>query len=375
MEQVKEAFDKGKRRRSNPEYHRYSNRIYDLRRTIKWMKENGHTDSPHIQEMQRQITTLDSRRKTLPSVNLYDTAYRRLYYCRYTDDVIFGIIGSKVDARGVMAHVRDFVQTALHLGIAEAKSTIHHAKEGTIFLGYEVLTRSSDKLVREKRGQTSTLCRTVAERMRLRIPEKKLRTFCHHNACGNYATCHAVHRPAWEERSDTEIILAYNAELRGLANYYSLAYSAKSRLGKLYYLWRTSLFKTLAAKHRTTVATIAQRLRKGSDCVYAYPMPGKQSHLRVFSLRDLQQPEPAGIDTSPNVYAFTLTRTEIVRRLNAETCEYCGTTRGLLRGPSCAKTERCHGQGALAADDGRHAPEDVGALRGLSCPAPSRLTA
>jgi group II intron reverse transcriptase/maturase len=328
MEQVKEAVDKGKRRRGNPEYHRLSNHIYNLRRQIRGMQENGRSESPRIQEMKRQIKALDSRRKALPSVNLYDTAYRRLYYCRYADDVLIGIIGNKAEARWVMARVRDFLHTALHLHLAEAKSTIRHAKEGTSFLGYEVLTRSSDKLVRERRGQTHTLCRTVAERMRLRIPEKQLRRCCHQNGYGNYESCRAVHRPAWGERSDAEVILAYNAELRGLANYYSLAYSAKSRLAKLYYLWRTSLVKTLAAKHRTTVAKIARRLRKGNDFVYAYPTKGMQRHLKVFSLKDLRQPEPGEIDIPPNVSPFTLTRTEIVRRLNAETCEYCGTTKG-----------------------------------------------
>ena len=58
----------------------------------------------------------------------------------------------------------------------------------------------------------------------------------------------AMHRAAWLNRSDAEIIMAYNAELRGLANYYCLAYAAKTRLNKLQYIWKGGLFKTLAAK-------------------------------------------------------------------------------------------------------------------------------
>ncbi|WP_414017023.1 group II intron reverse transcriptase/maturase, partial [Dickeya undicola] len=38
--------------------------------------------------------------------------------------------------------------------------------------------------------------------------------------------------------------------MRGLANYYRLAYCAKFSLRKLWFLWETSLLKTLAFKLR-----------------------------------------------------------------------------------------------------------------------------
>jgi hypothetical protein len=34
------------------------------------------------------------------------------------------------------------------------------------------------------------------------------------------------------------------------------------------------------------------------------------------------------IDIEPHTYAYTLPRTEIIQRLNAGICEYCGTTKG-----------------------------------------------
>ena len=51
--------------------------------------------------------------------------------------------------------------------------------------------------------------------------------------------------------NDAEIILAYNGELRGLANYYALAHNGKRDMGKLAYIWQRSLLKTLAQKHKT----------------------------------------------------------------------------------------------------------------------------
>jgi hypothetical protein len=34
------------------------------------------------------------------------------------------------------------------------------------------------------------------------------------------------------------------------------------------------------------------------------------------------------VDLQPNTCVFTLGRTEIIQRLNAERCEYCGTEKG-----------------------------------------------
>jgi hypothetical protein len=52
---------------------------------------------------------------------------------------------------------------------------------------------------------------------------------------GNYESLHPSARPGWVQMDDAEILLAYNAEMRGLANYYALANGAKRGLSKLMY--------------------------------------------------------------------------------------------------------------------------------------------
>jgi len=57
----------------------------------------------------------------------------------------------------------------------------------------------------------------------------------------------ARHKPEWNALSDAEIILAYNGELRGLANYYALAHDVKRDMGKLAFIWKQSLLNNVSS--------------------------------------------------------------------------------------------------------------------------------
>ncbi|MFL5667620.1 MAG: group II intron reverse transcriptase/maturase, partial [Ktedonobacteraceae bacterium] len=122
----------------------------------------------------------------------------------------------------------------------------------------------------------------------------------------------------------------YNAELRGLANYYALALNAKTVMHKLAQVWRVSLLKTLANKHKTSVNKVAKRLK--TDDGYALIVPGEKKTrvIRIFRLKDLRKPLPSDpeIDKQPNVYIWTLSRSEVIKRLNRGQCEYCETKQG-----------------------------------------------
>ncbi|WP_336313901.1 group II intron reverse transcriptase/maturase, partial [Escherichia coli] len=74
----------------------------------------------------------------------------------------------------------------------------------------------------------------------------------------------AVHRSSLQNLSEAEIVLTFNAEMRGLANYYSLALDMKYKLSKLYFIWQISLFKTLANKRRSSVNKVAKSLRQNN---------------------------------------------------------------------------------------------------------------
>ena len=71
------------------------------------------------------------------------------------------------------------------------------------------------------------------------------------------------HRPALQNLDDYDIVQTYGAEYRGIVGYYLLA-SDVWRLSALRWHAETSMLKTLAAKHQSTVSKMAAKLQ-GQD--------------------------------------------------------------------------------------------------------------
>jgi group II intron reverse transcriptase/maturase len=348
METMQGAYTKGRWRAKNPAYQAYCTTIQRLRRHITRQQAQGNNASPEVRAMKRHITKLDAARKTMPSSDPMDAGYRRFRYCRYADDMAIGIIGPKEDAQHVMEQVKCFLAQHLRLQTAEEKSGIYHATEGIRFLGYDMRTYSGERLRKVKRHDSPyyTLSRTIAKDVQLHVPQEKVRLFCQRKGYGDWDRLRPSHKPAWLMRSDVEIVLAYNAELRGFANYYGLATDVNQVLKKLEYLLKGSLLKTLANKHKTTVGKTVQALHQGSDYVYRYSVKGQAKHLKLYALKDLKSPAKNGarVDVQPNIAPYTLTRTEIVQRLNAEKCEYCGQEQGYFEVHHVRKLKDLHGK-------------------------------
>jgi RNA-directed DNA polymerase len=329
IKNLKEQFTRGKTRKRNKVYEQGSREIRRLRQQWDTLKREGGAKE-NLQEIQREIKRIQRLRRQIPSGDPFDDGYKRLHFCRYADDFVIGITGSRADAEAVRQEVRRFIQEALKLTIAEEKSHIRHAKEGVTFVGYEVKTYSGNKTVKVKRGPRYTTFKSVSERIQFHIPSGRLQKFCADKKYGNYATIKALHKANLMVLDDAEIILAYNGELRGLANYYALAYSIKREMNRLEYIWQMSLFKTLAAKYQISVRKIAKRLK--TEDGYSLTIQGdkKTRVIKVFRLKDLKQPNPTDrtIDTPPDTLSLTLSRSELIRRLNTKKCEYCETTTG-----------------------------------------------
>ncbi len=68
------------------------------------------------------------------------------------------------------------------------------------------------------------------------------------------------HRSRLQNLGDYDIVRIYGAEYRGVVNYYLLAQDAW-RLHTLHWHALTSMLKTLAARHRSTVTKMADRHR------------------------------------------------------------------------------------------------------------------
>jgi len=329
MKTLKEQFDKGKRRKGNRAYIRHSNKIHRLRKKGDKLKGKENTKGT-LQAIQKDIKEIQRQRRHLPSSDPFDEGYKRLSYCRYADDYVISIIGSKADAERIQQEVKRFIQETLKLNIAEEKSHIRHSKQGVIFVGYWLRTYSGARVVKVLCNGRHTTRKSMSEQFQIQIPPGKLQKFCAEKRYGSYENVDGRHKAELSTLSDAEIILAYNGELRGLANYYALAHSVKGEMNKLAHIWQTSLLKTLAHKHKTHVTTIAKRLKTDDGYVHTVQEKGKTRIIRLFRLKDLKT-SPVNyqsIDIPPNTFALTLSRSELIRRINAEQCEYCETKEG-----------------------------------------------
>ena len=331
LAEMRRTFHHGRRRAPNPRDQRQAEHMCRLSRNIDRRRAEGQPDASTIREITPQINGLDKARKGWVSGDPCDRTYnQRRLYRRDADDWVIGVIGSHDEAQDVMAQVKSFLERVLHRPMAEEKSGRHHAADGATCLGYDVRRSSGAQILRVARGRRHTPQRSIAERLPLHVPAVKLRRCCQTKGEGTDPRFHASASNGLRHRSDVDIMLTDNAEMRGVAHDDGLATQAKSGLRTRYDLWPCSLLKTLAAKQRTTVRQMATPLQQGRDLVYSHQVTGKTHRLQVFARRDMTPPLANGrmVDHQPNTSQDTWGRTDIVQRLNAERCEYCGQAQG-----------------------------------------------
>lgn len=318
------AFNRGVRRKPNPEYCRLSNLI-SLRRVNLRKHGDSHAKA---ERWRREMREMEAVRARLPSVDMHDEGFKRLHYVRYADDFLIGVVGAKAEAAQVMAEVQAFVEGPLKLTISTEKSRMGALSEGAIFLGYGVKSRRTSKRMKcrmETQGRAVyAVKRTVTGHIHLSAPEEKVRAFAMAKGYGvmDAGQTDIRFRAPMLPLSDYEIVAQYNAELRGFANYYALA--PKYYLNRLEWMAHTSLYKTLARKHDVTWAKVFARMRcpvHGSSLVYR--LDGEDRRLKVFRLKH-RSPVSRDPDRPPNTFNFA-SRSELLLRLGARRCEYCAT--------------------------------------------------
>ena len=132
MAEMKSGFDHGAKRRANPGYAALERRVLRLRRKIDALRA-VRADEAEIRACMKRIKAIDRERRKVPSVDPMDPNFRRLRYCRYADDFLIGIIGSKADAREMMTTVQNFLSERLNLAVSPEKSGIKIASKGAPF--------------------------------------------------------------------------------------------------------------------------------------------------------------------------------------------------------------------------------------------------
>lgn len=327
------GFDEGKWRRRNPDCRHLKSRLQYARERARELRALGRDDEvqPWLDRTRKTIAEM----RKLPATDPFDPDFRRLRYVRYADDFLLGVIGNRAEAKEIMTRIEDFLANVLMLQTSPEKSGICEAKKGAQFLGYNVRTRTApDRIVKQRiRPGVFATKRTVTDHVQLLVPREKVQAFSMRHGYGHFDLDHPTQRAELLHMEDAEIVLAYNAEFRGLANYYALAVDAKRALNKLEFLWRGSLFKTLANKHRTSVVRTLRRLRVAPGR-YAVSIGAGREHRKVAVWRladlDLRPSRWSSVDVPPRTEPLRFSRTSLADRTLARKCAECGDTDGPL---------------------------------------------
>ncbi|MGD2178689.1 MAG: reverse transcriptase domain-containing protein, partial [Anaerolineae bacterium] len=316
MEATIAEFNQGKQRRPTPEYRRVRKQRYEAK---KKARETG--DWSLYKRLTAQMLNTQAS-------DPQDPDFRRMTYCRYADDFLVGIAGSKSDAIAFKQWLAEYLETELHLELSTEKTLITNARERVRFLGYDIKRWRGKRTLRYQTTRGPVTKRTCSQKLALLIPRDK----CERFACtyGDTQNWHGESRGSLTYLSELEILLMYNTEIRGFLGYYALADNLTSVGSNILWLTTSSFMRTLADKRRSTVNKVAKSLKQGPNhyTVTLEKEDGTSKEYRlVSSTKQLQRktiPYCANVDTIPHTWQFR-SSTELGQRLSASRCEWCGT--------------------------------------------------
>jgi len=211
------------------------------------------------------------------------------------------------------------------LELSESKTLIAHATgQAARFLGYEIRTQHADTKI--TRGR-----RAVNGAIGLFVPKTVIR-----ERCARYMK---KGKPAQRGPllfdDDFTIVAKYGYEYRGFVQYYLLAQDVH-RLSRLRWVMETSMLKTLAGKHKSTVTAMAGKYKAIIDtpdgprtCFQVtVPRDGRKPLVARFGGIPLKRRRTTTLTDTAPAY-ITVERNELLRRLLAERCEMCEARTGL----------------------------------------------
>lgn len=288
-------MEKGRKR--NPEY-----RHYEYKRRQAKRKGDVEAYRRYGQLMRKVPSIVD------------DDSYRKLEYIRFADDFLLSFAGPKSEAEEIRDRISEFLEGELNLELSNEKSLITHARdEKARFLGYDLCVMQSD----ERRTANGAIWLGVPREVRQKAKRKYTKN-------GK-----AVHRPELLLNSDYDIVARFQAEYRGLVQYYQMAHNVH-RLQEVEWVTATSLLKTLAGKHKTTVNNIVKKhksTRTVNGRTYrvfeaTVERKGKEPLITHYGAVPLERKPDANI--TDRIVTLGKSRTELLQRLSNDECEMCG---------------------------------------------------
>jgi group II intron reverse transcriptase/maturase len=315
-----EEFDRPSERNCTSEYGAIKRDRYKLSERIDVAEE------PERSELIKQYKELRAKQLKTPYKSQTD---KKIKYIRYADDFLIGVNGSAEDCAWVKQQLSEYIAGTLKMELSEEKTLITHSNDYARFLGYDVRVRRDNDTI--KHGATGHVKkRTLNNISELAIPlEDKIMKFLFENKIieqRKNGEIRPIHRKSLLRCTEFEIVSTYNAELRGISNYYSLAGNFH-KLSYFGYLMEYSCLKTLAAKHKCSCGQIKDKYKDGKGR-WGVPYETKKGEKRCYIAKyyDSKGVKNASDILPTEAILHTSIKTTFENRLSAKTCELCGAT-------------------------------------------------
>jgi group II intron reverse transcriptase/maturase len=314
------CFAKPRERKSEPAYAQVASKREVLRRRLKT------ASLEEVPELLKLDKELRSQQLKLPCKSQTD---KRINYIRYADDFLIGVVGSREDSQQIKTQLKEFIGSVLKMELSEEKTLITHSNDYARFLGYDVRVRRCN-LIGHSSIHGGISKRVLSNMTELNVPLKdKIERFMFDKGIVEQrkdGTLEPVKRGGLIHLTDLEIVDSYNAELRGICNYYNMA-SNFCGLHYFAYLMEYSCLKTLAAKHKSKISKVVKQYRdKQGSWGIPYKTKTGKSRLYFARYQDCKKTRKVS-DTRANALEMHInSRTTFDQRLKARKCELCGST-------------------------------------------------
>ena len=316
-------FRKGDRRSINPEYWRLNNKKNRLKQKLQ-----KTSDEQMRKNYLYEIAQLSKQMLSTPHKDAMDADFRRLQYVRYADDFLISVIGSKSECETIKADITQFMREQLKLELSDEKTLITHAQDKAKFLGYEIFIRKSDAV---KRNRDGVLKRdfngAVVLTLNSAVIQKKLTEYNAlevRNIDGKDIWWSKPRRYMTPMKPE-DILAQYNAEIRGLYNYYSLAANVSKECASFAFIMKMSMLKTLGWKLNTSARKVRQKYQKDKDFVIPYnDAKGKQKYRVFYNEGFKKRNAQFDVDYDKLPQTMYVPYPSLVERLKDGRCELCG---------------------------------------------------
>lgn len=314
--EIKAGFDCPSSRCQTKEYVH----LHTVKQTVR--KKIDAAQGEERAELIRQYKEADKAMKSTPAKCQDD---KKIVYVRYADDFLIGVFGSRKDAENVKAALKQFLANEYTLELSEEKTKITHTSERVRFLGYDIAVRRDQTLKRKKDGKTG---RTLLNTVELTVPleDKVTKYLFTHELVAQTpeGKIIPISIPRLRYLPEVDIVRSFDAQFRGICNYYRLA-ANYDRLIFFQYIMEYSCLKTLSSKFDTTISKLIKKYRIKGGWGIPYKTRKGEGMAKMSKLADCRNGKLC-IDVNPWSYvSYRDGALSIQKRLSTHTCELCGT--------------------------------------------------